>query len=218
MILFMIEDFLLDIEFVCCLYYDYVKDQLIFDYYCYLLLQQIVEDYCFKNLYDIWLKGDYYKWCVMCINGVVECLCIGDVFDCEKFDVWVVIVLYIIGNLLYYWMYFELCCLFGIIGKLFFLLIVDEIWNECNELLVQDNFFVCGIMQQMNVKMVGIIDDLIDFLEYYVEIVKDGFFIIKVLLSWCLDKVFNIEQVIFNDYMVKLGEVFDIDICCFVDL
>lgn len=70
----------------------------------------------------------------------------------------------------------------------------------------------------MNVKMVGIIDDLIDFFEYYVVVVKDNFFDIKVLLSWCLDKVFNIELVIFNDYMVKLGEVFDIDICCFVDL
>mgnify|MGYP000947601090 CR=1 FL=1 len=31
----------------------------------------------------------------------------------------------------------------------------DEIWNECNELLAQDNFSARGIMQQMNVKMVG---------------------------------------------------------------
>ena len=33
--------------------------------------------------------------------------------------------------------------------------IADEIWNECNELLAQDNFSARGIMQQMNVKMVG---------------------------------------------------------------
>lgn len=71
----------------------------------------------------------------MRINGVVERLCIGDAFDREKFDVWAAIVSYIIGNSLYYWTYFELRRSFGIIGKLFFSLIVDEIWNECNELL-----------------------------------------------------------------------------------
>ena len=54
---FMTEDFLLDTEFARRLYHDYAKDQPIFDYHCHLPPQQIAEDYRFKNLYDIWLKG-----------------------------------------------------------------------------------------------------------------------------------------------------------------
>lgn len=85
---FMTEDFLLDTEFSRRLYHDYAKDQSIFDYHCHLPPQQIAENYRFKNLYDIWLKGDHYKWRAMRTNGVAERLCTGDASDREKFDAW----------------------------------------------------------------------------------------------------------------------------------
>ena len=69
---FMTEDFLLDTEFARRLYHDYAKDQPIFDYHCHLPPQQIAENYRFNNLYDIWLKGDHYKWRAMRTNGVAE--------------------------------------------------------------------------------------------------------------------------------------------------
>lgn len=80
---FMTEDFLLDTEFARRLYHDYAKDQPIFDYHCHLPPQQIAEDYRFNNLYDIWLKGDHYKWRAMRTNGVAERLCTGDASDRE---------------------------------------------------------------------------------------------------------------------------------------
>lgn len=85
---FMTEDFLLDTEFARRLYHDYAKDQPIFDYHCHLPPQQVAENYRFKNLYDIWLKGDHYKWRAMRTNGVAERLCTGDASDREKFDAW----------------------------------------------------------------------------------------------------------------------------------
>lgn len=78
---FMTEDFLLDTEFARRLYHDYAKDQPIFDYHCHLPPQQVAENYRFKNLYDIWLKGDHYKWRAMRTNGVPERLCTGDASD-----------------------------------------------------------------------------------------------------------------------------------------
>ncbi len=69
---FMTDDFLLDTEFARRLYHDYAKDQPIFDYHCHLPPQQVAENYRFKNLYDIWLKGDHYKWRAMRTNGVAE--------------------------------------------------------------------------------------------------------------------------------------------------
>lgn len=83
---FMTDDFLLDTEFARRLYHDYAKDQPIFDYHCHLPPQQVAENYRFKNLYDIWLKGDHYKWRAMRTNGVAERLCTGDATDREKFD------------------------------------------------------------------------------------------------------------------------------------
>ena len=137
---FMTEDFLLDTEFARRLYHDYAKDQPIFDYHCHLPPQQIAEDYRFKNLYDIWLKGDHYKWRAMRTNGVAERLCTGDASDREKFDAWAATVPHTIGNPLYHWTHLELRRPFGITGKLLSPSTADEIWNECNELLAQDNF------------------------------------------------------------------------------
>ncbi len=100
---FMTEDFLLDTEFARRLYHDYAKDQPIFDYHCHLPPQQVAENYRFKNLYDIWLKGDHYKWRAMRTNGVAERLCTGDATDREKFDAWAATVPHTIGNPLYHW-------------------------------------------------------------------------------------------------------------------
>jgi len=150
---FMTEDFLLDTEFARRLYHDYAKDQPIFDYHCHLPPQQVAENYRFKNLYDIWLKGDHYKWRAMRKNGVAERLCTGDASDREKFDAWAATVPHTIGNPLYHWTHLELRRPFGITGKLLSPATADEIWNECNELLAQDKFSARGIMKQMNVKM-----------------------------------------------------------------
>ena len=206
---FMTEDFLLDTEFARRLYHDYAKDQPIFDYHCHLPPQQVAENYRFKNLYDIWLKGDHYKWRAMRTNGVPERLCTGDASDREKFDAWAATVPHTIGNPLYHWTHLELRRPFGITGKLLSPSTADEIWDQCNDLLAQDAFSARGIMKQMNVKMVGTTDDPIDSLEHHAAVAKDNSFDIKVLPSWRPDKAFNIEQATFNDYMAKLGEVSD---------
>nr|CAB3503774.1 unnamed protein product [Digitaria exilis] len=214
----MTEDFLLDTEFARRLYHDYAKDQPIFDYHCHLPPQQVAENYRFKNLYDIWLKGDHYKWRAMRTNGVAERLCTGDASDREKFDAWAATVPHTIGNPLYHWTHLELRRPFGITGKLLSPATADEIWDRCNELLAQDTFSARGIMKQMNVKMVGTTDDPIDSLEHHAVVARDTSFDIKVLPSWRPDKAFNIEQATFNDYMAKLAEVSDTDIRRFADL
>lgn len=99
---FLTEDFLLDSEFARRLYHDYAKDQPIFDYHCHLPPEQIAQDYRFKNLYDIWLKGDHYKWRAMRTNGVAERFCTGDAGDWEKFEAWAQTVPHTIGNPLYH--------------------------------------------------------------------------------------------------------------------
>ncbi|PKE32508.1 glucuronate isomerase [Rahnella sp. AA] len=215
---FLTEDFLLDTEFARRLYHDYAKDEPIFDYHCHLPPELIAQNYKFKNLYDIWLKGDHYKWRAMRTNGVAERMCTGDATDREKFDAWAATVPHTIGNPLYHWTHLELRRPFGITGKLLSPATAGEIWERGNELLAQDNFSARGIMKQMNVKMVGTTDDPIDSLEHHKAVAQDTSFDIKVLPSWRPDKAFNIEAATFADYVKKLEAAADVSITRFSDL
>lgn len=215
---FLTEDFLLDTEVARRLYHDYAKDQPIFDYHCHLPPELIAQDYQFKNLYDIWLKGDHYKWRAMRANGVPERMCTGDATDREKFDAWAATVPHTIGNPLYIWTHLELRRPFGITGKLLSPTTASEIWERGNELLAQKSFSARGIMKQMNVKMVGTTDDPIDSLEHHKAVAQDSSFDVKVLPSWRPDKAFNIEAESFNDYMKKLEVAADVSITRFSDL
>ncbi|MFI8417220.1 glucuronate isomerase [Serratia sp. NPDC078593] len=215
---FLSEDFLLDNAFSRRLYHEYAAEQPIFDYHCHLPPEQIAENYRFKNLYDIWLKGDHYKWRAMRTNGIAERLCTGDASDREKFNAWAATVPHTVGNPLYHWTHLELRRPFGITGMLLSPDTADEIWQRTNALLMQDDFSARGIMQQMNVKMVGTTDDPIDDLRHHKAIAADGSFNIKVLPSWRPDKAFNIDAQTFIDYLQKLEAAADISIRRFDDL
>ena len=215
---FMTEDFLLDTEFARRLYHDYANDQPIFDYHCHLPPQQIAENYRFANLYDIWLKGDHYKWRAMRANGVPEAFCTGDASDREKFDAWARTVPHTIGNPLYHWTHLELRRPFGITDTLLSEKTADDIWERCNALLAQDDFTARGIMQQMNVKMVGTTDDPLDDLQHHRALAQDDSFSVKVLPSWRPDKAFNIEAEGFLAWIEKLESLTDISVRRFDDL
>lgn len=215
---FMTEDFLLDTEFARRLYHDYAKEQPIFDYHCHLPPQQIAENYRFKNLYDIWLKGDHYKWRAMRANGVPEALCTGDASDRDKFDAWARTVPHTIGNPLYHWTHLELRRPFGITDTLLSEKTAESIWHRCNALLEQDDFSARGIMQQMNVKMVGTTDDPIDDLQHHRTLAEDKRFTINVLPSWRPDKAFNIEAETFQPWLQQLERVADVSVQRFSDL
>jgi len=215
---FMGEDFLLTGEFARRLYHDFAAEQPIFDYHCHLPPQQIADNYRFANLYDIWLKGDHYKWRAMRANGVPEALITGDASDEEKFQAWAKTVPDTIGNPLYHWTHLELRRPFGITNRLLSPATAREIWERGNELLAQEAFRARGIMQQMKVHMAGTTDDPIDDLRHHRRLAEDNSFTIKVLPSWRPDKAFNIEAAGFNDYLQKLSAAADVDIVRFDDL
>ncbi|WP_289482028.1 glucuronate isomerase, partial [Klebsiella pneumoniae] len=73
----------------------------------------------------------------------------------------------------------------------------------------QDAFSARGIMQQMNVTMVGTTDDPIDSLEHHAAVAKDNSFDINVLPSWRADTACTSALATVNDYMAQLGEVSD---------
>lgn len=215
---FINENFLLNNEVARRLYHDVAAKQPIFDYHCHLPPALIAEDHQFSNLYEIWLKGDHYKWRAMRSNGVGESFCTGDASDREKFKAWAATVPHTIGNPLYHWTHLELNRPFGLNNILLSGKTEQHVWDFCNDKLAQPAFSARGIMQQMNVKMVGTTDDPVDDLSHHAKIAADSAFTIKVLPSWRPDKAFNIDAPEFSAYIDTLSVASDTEIVRFVDL
>ncbi|MDA3977616.1 glucuronate isomerase [Gallibacterium sp. AGMB14963] len=215
---FMDEDFLLSTKTATLLYHQYAASQPIFDYHCHLSPKDIAENRQFNDLTEIWLAGDHYKWRAMRTAGIHEDLITGTASNYQKYLAWAKTVPLCIGNPIYHWTHLELRRPFGITNTLFNPDSAEKIWYQCNELLQQPEFSTQGILQQMNVKLIGTTDDPIDSLEYHQQIAKDSIFKIQVVPSWRPDKVFKIELSGFIDYISHLSEVSNVDIHSFSTL
>jgi glucuronate isomerase len=216
---FIHEDFLLDTEQAKTLYHDYAKDMPIIDYHCHLPPEQVGENRQFRNLYEIWLAGDHYKWRAMRTNGIDERYCTGDASDWEKFEKWAQTVPYTLRNPLYHWTHLELRKPFGITDRLLDASTARSIWDECNAKLATPEFSTRGIMRQANVKLVCTTDDPIHDLAHHQNVANDPGLDIAMLPTWRPDKAMAVEHAAdYNAYIDQLAEVGDIDIGKFDDL
>ena len=85
---FLDKNFLLDTKTARHLFFDVAESLPIYDYHCHLSPKEIAEDKKYKNITEIWLGGDHYKWRFMRTMGVDESLITGDADDFEKFKAW----------------------------------------------------------------------------------------------------------------------------------
>ena len=111
---FMDSDFLLQTDTAKKLYHDYAKQVPVLDYHCHLVPKEIAGDIHFKNMTELWLGADHYKWRVMRSNGVDEYFITGDAPDEEKFHAFAKALPNCIGNPMYHWCHLELQRYFGI--------------------------------------------------------------------------------------------------------
>lgn len=203
---FMDKDFLLSNETAKTLYHDYAKEMPIFDYHCHLSPKEIAEDKQYKNITEIWLGGDHYKWRAMRSNGVTEDYITGNQNDRDKFEKFAETVPYAVGNPLYHWTHLELKRYFGIEENLS-PKTAQKIWDECNRLLSTEAFTAKSLIKNSNVKALCTTDDPCDDLEYHKIIAADKEFDVKVLPTFRPDKAFNIDRDTFVPFISTLSEV-----------
>src|SRR5215469_4766087 len=110
---FIHDNFLLGTKTARRLYHDYAANEPIFDYHCHLSPHDIASNRQFKNLFEIWLEGDHYKWRAMRANGIAERYCTGDASPYEKYLAWARTVPATLRNPLYPWTHLELKRYFG---------------------------------------------------------------------------------------------------------
>ena len=200
------DNFLLTNDTAVKLYHEYAKEMPIIDYHCHLSPKEIAENKKYKNITEIWLGGDHYKWRAMRINGVTEDYITGDKPDKEKFYKWAETMENSIGNPLYAWTHLELKKYFGI-DDVLSTKTAEKIWDKANELLQKDEFSCKELIKRSNVKLICTTDDPVDTLEYHKEILKDKEFNVKVLPTFRPDKAINIENDGFFDWLSKLEVV-----------
>jgi glucuronate isomerase len=213
---FLSPDFLLETETGMRLYNEYAAELPIIDYHCHLPSQQIAENHQFKNLSEIWLRGDHYKWRAMRINGIDESYITGKQNDWEKFLKWAETVPYTLRNPLYHWTHLELRRYFDI-DKILNAGSAREIYENCNQKLQTPGFRVHGLLKKMKVEVICTTDDPADSLEYHQSIIKQGI-PIKVLPAFRPDQAMAIgDPVIFQSYLDKLGRLAGLSISTFPD-
>lgn len=200
------DDFMLKNKVGKKLYHEYAKDMPIYDYHCHLNPKMIAENARFRNITDIWLGGDHYKWRAMRSMGFSEEYITGSKSDFEKFEAFCETIPYTIGNPLYHWSHLELKMYFGIedtINKEN----AKMIWDKANAVIAGEDFNVRNLIRKSNVNVICTTDDLIDTLDHHDAIAKDESFETKVLPALRPDKLLNIDREGYADYIKALGDL-----------
>ena len=214
---FMDAEFLLETKTASKLFHEYAENAPIIDYHCHISPKEIAENKHFKNITEVWLSGDHYKWRFMRSCGVEEQYITGNASDKEKFMKWAECLSKAIGNPLYHWSHLELQRYFGF-NKPLSLKTAEEAWEVTEKILNRPDMSAKDIIKKSNVKLICTTDDPIDSLEYHRMIKEDASFDVKVLPAWRPDRAMNMEKPDFTDYINKLSNVSDVTITSFEDL
>lgn len=189
----------------------------IIDYHCHLSPNDIAVNRQFRNLSEVWLAGDHYKWRAMRTLGVNEKYITGNASDEDKFAQWAYTVPYTMRNPLYHWTHLELKRYFAVEG----LLnpgTQKDIYSKSNEMLKGDGFKTRGLLERMNVQVVCTTDDPTDSLEYHQSVQKENYKV-KVFPAFRPDKSFAVEDPkVYRAYVEKLSQVSGVVIKRFSDL
>jgi glucuronate isomerase len=207
---FIHDDFLLQSDAARELYHRYAKDEPIYDYHCHLPPDEVAADRRFTDLYDIWLRGDHYKWRAMRSNGVPERLCTGPASAKEKFLAWAATVPHTLRNPLYHWSHLELKRYFGI-DTLLSPATAEAIWEEANAQLAAPGFSARGILQKFRVAVVCTTDDPADPLEHHLAIARSGLRT-RVYPTFRPDKALTVDNpAVFGPWCDRLAAAANID-------
>ncbi len=171
---FLDRDFLLESKPAQKLYHEYAAPMPIFDYHCHIPPSDILSDRQFKNLTEIWLGGDHYKWRAMRACGVDERFITGDAPDEDKFASWAGVVPRIVRNPLYHWTHLELQRVFGV-NELLNPGTAGEIYSHCTALLGKKEYSARSLIRKFKVEALCTTDDPSSTLEEHRQIRESGF-------------------------------------------
>jgi glucuronate isomerase len=211
---FMDKDFLLTTDVAKKLYHEVAADLPVIDYHSHLQQGEIAERKKFRNIAELWLAGDHYKWRLMRTAGVAEEYCTGARSDKEKFLAFCKVLPLAIGNPIYHWSHLELRRIFGID------LVINEknaeaIWEQANAKLADMDTWT--FLEQARVEIACTTDDPADDLLQHAEIANSALKT-RVLPAYRPDKAMRINNPGYPEYVAHLAQVSGVKIDSFATL
>ncbi len=196
------DDFLLTNRTAVRLYENYAKRAPIFDYHCHLSERQILENAEIRNLYEVWLAGDHYKWRLMRNYGIDEEYITGRKAAKEKFIKYCTVLGTAFGNPLYHWSQVELKEFFGCELE------INEqnaeaIWDECNRYIRRHHLTPQKLIEQSNVKCLFTTNEIFDDLSVFEELRTKGY-AFSVLPAFRADKIMNMDAPAYLEFIERL--------------
>lgn len=204
------ENFLLRNVEAIRIYNKFCKGLPIVDYHCHLKSDEIYKDLKFKNITELWLSKDHYKWRLMRANGINEARITGLSSDKEKFFAWAETIERCPGNPLYHWAHMELEEFFGISLPLN-LKNAQFIWEEANRQLGSQGLGARDFIRKLNVKVIGTTDNPLSNLGYHKKIAVSDFDF-QVIPTFRMDNILKIEDAswfgeIATSYQLEFSEL-----------
>jgi glucuronate isomerase len=214
---FIHDDFLLQTGAARRLYHTHAENLPIFDFHCHLPVAEIAENRRFRNLTEISLEGDHYKWRAMRANGIDEKYCTGNAEPYEKFLAWARTVPRTLRNPLYHWTHLELARYFGIFEPL------NEstarsIWDRANEQLRAGHLSAHGILDDFRVTALCTTEDPTASLEHHEEIERSNLRT-RVFAAFRPDAALRVQNPAeYNAWLDRLGASAGVEISRLDDL
>ena len=213
---FIHEDFLLQGKTARRLYHAYAESVPILDFHSHLPPKEVAENRQFRNLAEIWLEGDHYKWRAMRADGAAERFCSGDATAYKKFAAWAKTVPRTLRNPLYHWTHLELARYFGI-SELLDETTAASIWERANKSLSSPDLAVRGILKKFHVRALCTTDDPANSLEHHAAIQKSGCETL-VFPTFRPDGALRTgDPARFNEWTNRLGATSNVEIASFIN-
>jgi glucuronate isomerase len=211
---FIDQDFLLSTAMARTLYHEHAAGLPIIDYHSHLQQGEIAERKVFRNIAELWLGGDHYKWRLMRTCGVSEDFITGSQSDEAKFRAFCKVLPLAIGNPIHHWSHLELRRLFDID------LNINEanagaIWEAANARLKDMDTW--AFLEQAGVEIACTTDDPADDLLQHAEIAASALKT-RVLPAYRPDRAMRINREDFVQYLDHLGKVSGVAIDSFAGL
>jgi glucuronate isomerase len=189
---FIHEDFLLSTKTARKLYHQYAEAEPIFDYHCHLSPRDIAANRQFKNLFEIWLEGDHYKWRAMRTNGVAERFCTG---RCQPIREVQGLGRHRAAHAPQSALSLDASGIEALFRHHDLLdeKTADKIWKKANEKLATPELTAQGILKKFKVKVVCTTDDPVDSLEHHRAFAAQGH-PTKMLPAFRPDKALTVNQ------------------------
>ena len=206
---FIKNNFLLSNKTAEKLYFDYAKNMPIFDYHCHLSEKQILANEEFKDIFEVWLGGDHYKWRLMRNYGIDEEYITGNKPNKEKFRIFCRVVGSAFANPIYHWSQLELETYFNCpleINEEN----ADAIWDLCNSYIKENHLTPQKVIEASNVKHIFTTNEIFDDLSTF-EKIQQKDYKFSVNPAFRADKIMNIEAEKYNEFVDKLGDIKTLD-------